>query len=357
MSLSKPTLTYKAYAYKNGNYPIELIDEEIKLSKTSTGSFIAPKGTVLVKIEYAALNPFDQKLYHLKPAFLKYINSKQGFGKDYSGQVISIGDETKTNVKVGDQVQGIYGPMAGKGTLAEYLLIDLSNSAVGTKPSNIDLAQAASFPVVLGSAFSLLKDLKLEGAKIGILGGNTSVGKYVIQIAKKRGVKEIVTTNSKRNEDLLTKLGATTQIDYSKNPKFVVNQFLNSVQKTGEFDYIIDTYGGDQLFSDINHILKKGGVYNTSVGNTGGSGWNLFFGILTTFKKVIASNLGLLNYEYNFKEVDQTGKWMDEAKKLIEKNEVEIFIDSVYPFDQLNQAIKKLDSGKYNGKIVVKVQQ
>lgn len=51
----------------------------------------------------------------------------------------------------------------------------------------------------------------------------------------------------------------------------------------------------------------------------------------------------------NFKES------MQEARDLIGSGNLKIFVDSIYPFNQLDQAIEKLDSGKAAGKVVIEV--
>ena len=51
----------------------------------------------------------------------------------------------------------------------------------------------------------------------------------------------------------------------------------------------------------------------------------------------------------NFKES------MQEARDLIGSGNLKIFADSIYPFNQLDQAIEKLDSGKAAGKVVIEV--
>ncbi|KAI5964789.1 uncharacterized protein KGF55_001859 [Candida pseudojiufengensis] len=354
MGLKTPQLNYKAYAYKNKNYPLEIIDETINLVKGSNGEYVAPKGKILLKINYASINPVDYKLYHVKPAFLKFINDKQGFGRDFSGQVISIGSNTDTEVKVGDFVQGIYTPILASGSCSQYLLLDPKNSPITTKPTNIDLAKAASWPLVLGTAIGLLKDLPLKDSKVAVLGGATSVGRYVIQLAHNGGAREIVTTNSPKNAELLTELGATHQIDYRKHPNFLP-QFLESVKETGEFDYIIDCYGGTQLFPEINHILKKGGAYHTIVGDAGGHGFAALVGSIKSSLRMISSNLGLIDYHYQISLLDNNGGWIYGARDLIQEDKVKIFIDSIYPFEDLKDAVAKLESGKADGKILIEV--
>ncbi|KAG5417191.1 hypothetical protein I9W82_004824 [Candida metapsilosis] len=357
MSLPHSKLTYKAWAYKNGSSPIKIVEETINLVKNPNGQgYIAPPGKILLKINYASLNPVDYKLYELKPSFIGWFNPKQGFGRDFAGEVISIGQGTQTNVKVGDYAEGIYTPSIKQGSAAEYLLLDPKDSPIATKPSNIDSAQAASFPLVLGTAMQLTSSggIKLANSKVLVLGAGTSVGRYVTQLARNGGAKEIVTTNSSRTSELIQSLGSTSQIDYHKHSN-LLQPVLESVKTSGQFDYIIDCFGGADLFPEIGTILKKGGVYNTIVGDAPGTGFAALVGGIKSISRTVASKLGLLNYIYELMLLDNMSGWIDEARDMIADEKLKIFIDSIYPFDQLNEAVEKLESGKAQGKIVLEV--
>lgn len=357
MSFPQPKLTYKAWAYKNGNSPIEIVEESIDLVKNSQGQgYIAPPGKILIKVNYASLNPVDYKLYKVKPSFIGWFNPKQGFGRDFAGEVVSIGEGTQTNLKIGDYAEGIYTPMFARGSAAEFLLLDPKTSPITNKPANIDLAQASAFPLVLGTALQLSTrgGIKLPNSKVLVIGAGTSVGRYVVQLARNGGAKEVVTTNSSRTSELIRSLGATSEIDYHKNPN-LLTPVLESVKSTGQFDYIIDCWGGDDLFPEISTIIRKGGVYNTIVGDAPGAGLAALIGGVKSITRTIRSKLGLLGYTYELMLLDNNAGWIDEARDLIANGELKVFIDSVYPFQELNEAIEKLESGRAQGKIVLEV--
>lgn len=357
MSFPQPKLIYKAWAYENGNSPIEIVEESIDLVKNSQGQgYTAPPGKILLKIYYASLNPGEYKLYKVKPSFIGWFNPKQGFGRDFAGEVVSIGEGTQTNLKIGDYAEGIYTPMFARGSAAEFLLLDPKTSPITNKPANIDLAQASAFPLVLGTALQLSTrgGIKLPNSKVLVIGAGTSVGRYVVQLARNGGAKEVVTTNSSRTSELIRSLGATSEIDYHKNPN-LLTPVLESVKSTGQFDYIIDCWGGDDLFPEISTIIRKGGVYNTIVGDAPGAGLAALIGGVKSITRTIRSKLGLLGYTYELMLLDNNAGWIDEARDLIANGELKVFIDSVYPFQELNEAIEKLESGRAQGKIVLEV--
>ena len=91
---------------------------------------------------------------------------------------------------------------------------------------------------MFGTALLMSKDLKYKDSKVLVIGGGTSVGRYLVQLAKQGGAKEVVVTCSPRTEDVIKSLGADTIIDYTKHKTFFI-LFLESVKSTGKFDYIL----------------------------------------------------------------------------------------------------------------------
>ncbi|KAG5418941.1 hypothetical protein I9W82_003659 [Candida metapsilosis] len=355
MSLDTPSITYKAYTYKHGSSPLELVDETIDLVRKPNGEYVAPRGRILVKINYASLNPVDYKVYKQTPWIVSLYNSKNGFGKDFSGQVLSIGANTETDVKVGDYVQGMNWPIYGGGSCAQYLLLNPVWSPITIVPTNIDLIEAASFPLVLGTAMQMTHDMKFEGSKVLVIGAGTSVGRYCVQLARIGGAREIITTNSDKNSELIRDLGATSQIDYRKHPNYL-NPVLESVKASGAFDYILDCWGCNDLFPEINSIIKKGGIYYTIVG---GDPYSSIASIVSRLR-MVGSMLGLTNYTYIHGLLSSNrghNGWIDSARDLLQEGKLQIFVDSVYPFDELREAVDKLESGKAQGKVILEVEK
>ncbi|RCK55333.1 Protein YIM1 [Candida viswanathii] len=358
MTFTSSELTYRAYSYKNNSTPVALSTETISLVPDSTnpGSFTAPAGQILLKINYFSLNPIDVKLHNMAIGFVSsFINDKNGFGRDFSGEVVAIGSGAKTDLKVGDLVQGIYPKVYGKGSAADYLLIDPAKADLTRKPENLTLAESSSWPTVLGTALLMSSDLEYKDKKVLVLGGGTSVGRYLVQIAKQRGAREVAATCSTRTGQTLRTIGADTIIDYTKSGNTLV-PVLESVKETGTFDYILDCYGGNDLFGEINNILVKGGRYYTIAGDYPGSG---FTQLVSSAGRAIGrsalSAIGWLSFNYKFVMFERYRDNINEAKEYLESGKLNVYVDSVFPFTELDQAIDKLESGKTAGKVVVEV--
>ncbi|THH31509.1 hypothetical protein EUX98_g2688 [Antrodiella citrinella] len=185
-------------------------------------------GEVLVRVEATALNPVDHKVQSTG----RYVTDYPGIlGTDTAGVVVAVG-EGVTNVAVGDRVvhQGYF-----TNRLASFKQFTISPvETVAKIPKKISFDQAASLPVGLGAAFVGLYGKQEDGggadlvapwkeggrgkyanSPLVLFGGSTSVGQYVIQLAKLSGFSPIIATVSPRNYDLVKSLGATHTIDRS----------------------------------------------------------------------------------------------------------------------------------------------
>ncbi|KAK6461770.1 hypothetical protein DFJ63DRAFT_314401 [Scheffersomyces coipomensis] len=363
MGFTTDTLKYKAYTFKTRSEPIVIRDQEIKLQKQSDGSYNVPTSKILVKVYAAALNPVDLKIHNLAYWPVQFILGYQGLGKDYSGRIVAIGKKAQisTHLNVGDLVQGFYPHFSPTGTLSEYILVDGTNNAdkqITNIPSNITLAQAASWPLVYGTTYQLTHDYNFTDKKVLILGGATSVGRYLIQVIKSKGAKEIIVTCSPRSVDLVKQLGATNTIDYTQGS--ILNPTLEFV-KDGTFDHIYDCIGNAELFPSIYDILPSDGSgnYQTIVGD--GKSLNLSIKTITSyftvFKRRFASIIHTLGYNYRLHLLNSDGDWIKEGRQLIEDGHLKIFVDTYFKFEDLDKAIELLATEKANGKVVVKIEE
>ncbi|EMG50677.1 hypothetical protein G210_1677 [Candida maltosa Xu316] len=270
-------LSYKRYSFTTGFSPLKIITDKFNFPQDSQDNFIIPASDILVKIHYASLNPVDSKLHHT--SFFQPF-SNHGMGKDFSGEVIAVGGNI-TKFKIGDLVQGFHpGVLTNDGTFSEYLLVKTNmwflNTEITKIPSNITLKEAAAWPLVLGTAMLMIDGLSIKDKKVLLLGGATSVGRYVTQLLRIEGAEEIVVSCSPRSQELVSELGATRIINYREN---VLNQVLDNVRDK-PFDYIFDCWGGTELFSNLDTILAKKGTYHTIVGDIPGSDFGSFVSIV-----------------------------------------------------------------------------
>ncbi|RPD60290.1 GroES-like protein [Lentinus tigrinus ALCF2SS1-7] len=233
---------------------------ESKLGQFNVSTTDVPKpgpDDVLVKIEATALNPLDWKVqkYGL---FVEVYPTVLGF--DAAGRVVAVG-ENVTSFAVGDRVivQGWYNAAKAEvhGTFLEYY--DTPAKFVSKIPESISYDEAATIPSGLATAafplyntdsnenFSSAKLLppwveggrgQYAGKPILILAGATSIGQFVIQLARLSGFSPIITTASLHNAPFLKSLGATHVIDR----KLPAEQLKAEATKLGGglFEYVYD---------------------------------------------------------------------------------------------------------------------
>ena len=144
----------------------------------------------------------------------------------------------------------------GRGSFAEYAVYEAD--ATWLVPDNVTDDQAATTPIPFFTACQLLFvrfGLPYPPTQtphwLFVHSGASSVGHYVIQIAKMMGMK-IITTASPHNHDLLKSLGASICLSY-KDPNWVndvktatndhVRYAIDCVSRDGSVEKVIDTIG------------------------------------------------------------------------------------------------------------------
>jgi len=295
-----------------------------------------PKGNeVRVKIYAASVNAADWHLMRAEPflarlenGLLKPKNTK--LGADVAGRVEAVGRNV-TQFQAGDDVFGEL-PLDGLGSFAEYVCS--TEDALALKPANITFEQAAAVPL---AAFTALQGLRNKGQiqpgqKVLINGAAGGVGTFAVQIAKSFGT-EVTGVCSTRNLDMVRSIGADHVIDYTKE------DFTQTGQR---YDLIFDAMGNRSV-SDLKRALSPNGICSVA-GFTSLS--RLFQVMLLGGKKV-----GLMETAYSNK------KDLLFIKDLLEAGKVVPVIDRSYPFGETPEAIRYLEKGHAQGKVVITMAQ
>ena len=169
-------------------------------------------------------------------------------GGDFAGVVAETGVGV-TGFKAGEEVYGQSGIlMGGSGSLAEFTTAAAGKMA--RKPGSIDMANAASLPLVGASAVQGIEEhINIQkGQKILIHGGAGGIGSLAIQLAKVRGAY-VATTVATGEISFAKQMGADEVIDYER-------QDFASIIK--DYDAVFVTTA--TALSDSYAVLKKGGI-------------------------------------------------------------------------------------------------
>lgn len=309
---------------------------------------IIKENEVLVEIHATSVNQLDTKIKTGEFKLLLPYKFPLILGHDVAGIIKKVGSKV-SQFKVGDEV--FARPADFKiGSFAEYIAINENDIAL--KPKNISMEEAASFPLValtVWQAFVEKANLK-KGQKVFIQAGSGGVGTIAIQLAKHLGAT-IATTTSADNVDLVKSLGADIVIDYK-------TQDFETILKN--YDFVLNSQDGKTLEKSF-RILKSGGKVvsisgppDTDFAKEIGLSWFMKTAIFFLSRKA-KKQAKKLNVDYSFLFMQANGKQLSEIGKLIEAGVIRPIIDKVFSFEQTNEAMSYVASGRARGKVIVKL--
>jgi len=320
-----------------------------KLHLVNADEPILNEKEVLVQIHAAGVNLLDSLIRN--GDFKIFLPYKPPFvnGHDMAGVVVKIGSNT-TKFKVGDEV---YARPANYriGTFSEY--ISLNEEDVALKPKNLSMEQAASIPLVGLTAWqALVERANLQkGQKVFIQADSGGVGTFAIQLAKHLGAT-VATTTSTSNVELVRSLGADVIIDYKKE---------DFADKLKDYDVVLHSSRDAKVLEKSLRLLKPGGMLISLTGPPTpefaeelGLPWYLKFltKLLSAGVKRKAKQLGV-NFSFLFMRAE--GRQLNEITTLIEAGTIKPVLDKVFPFEQTNEAIQYVETGRAKGKVVIKI--
>ncbi len=269
-------------------------------------------------------------------------------GHDVSGVVTKVGSNV-SKFKVGDEV---YARPADYriGTFAEFISINENDVAI--KPKNLSMEEAASIPLVGLTAWQALVEkanLK-KGQKVFIQAGSGGVGTFAIQLAKHLGAT-VATTTSTANIDLVKSLGADIIIDYKKED-------FETILK--DYDVVLNSQDRKTLEKSLK-VLKTGGKVisisgppDPDFGQEINANWFLKI-VLKFLSAGIRKKAKRLGVSFSFLFMRAQGEQLSQITKLIESGVIKPVMDKVFPFEQTNEAMSYVETGRTKGKVVVKV--
>lgn len=175
-------------------------------------------------------------------------------GSDLSGEIEALGPDI-AGMRIGDQVYGVTNPRF-IGAYAEYALA--SAAMIARKPASLSYIEAASVPVIAVRAWQGLFDHAqlTAGQTVLIHGAAGNVGAYAVQLARRAGIRSIVTAGT---DDLayVRELGADTVVD------FRTERFEDAAR---DVDAVLDLVGGETQTRSF-QVLRRGGKLVSAVSN------------------------------------------------------------------------------------------
>ncbi|HKO80137.1 MAG TPA: NADP-dependent oxidoreductase [Chitinophagaceae bacterium] len=319
-----------------------------KLQLTEIAEPVVKETDILVQVHSAGVNLLDSKIRNGEFKMILPYKTPFTLGHDVSGVVTKVGSNV-SKFKVGDEV---YARPADHriGTFAEFISINENDAAI--KPKNLSMEEAASIPLVGLTAWQALVEkanLK-KGQKVFIQAGSGGVGTFAIQLAKQLAAM-VATTTSTANIDLVKSLGADVIIDYKKE---------DFETKLKDYDVVLNSQDTKTLEKSLK-VLKPGGKVisisgppDPDFGKEINANWFLKI-ILKFLSAGIRKKAKRLGVNFSFLFMRAQGEELSQITKLVESGVIKPVMDKVFPFEQINEAMSYVETGRAKGKVVVKM--
>ncbi|CAN5779056.1 NAD(P)-dependent alcohol dehydrogenase [soil metagenome] len=313
---------------------------------------VAEDDEVLVRVHAASVHPDVWHVVRGLPYVLRLMGAgllgpKNSVpGTDVAGHVESVG-ENVTRFQPGDEVFGecIRGyQWHNGGAFAEY--VPVPEDVLARKPDNITFEQAAAVPT---SGSIVLQNLPNKGRlqpglSVLVNGAGGGVGAFAMQVAKAYGAR-VTGVDDTEKLDMVRSLGADRAIDYTEE---------DFTQSGCRYDLIFDI-PGNHPFSDCRRVLAPNGKYVLIGHDRFGKGAGRWFGSIPRVLKLVALSPFISQLPTpNFSMPDKKNQ-MVFLNDLLKSGKLTPNIDRTFPLSEVPEAIRYLEEGHAQGKVVITV--
>lgn len=271
---------------------------------------------------------------------------------DAAGEVIEVGPDNP-RINVGDRVALTFLPdwMGGPwsdsvvpmsrgyplpGVMCEQLVVHHSEAVV--VPDHLSYEQAATLPCAAVTAWYALCGAAplLPGMSVLLQGGG-GVSVFALQFAKLFGARVIMTSSSDERCQRLRALGADELINYRETPEWAPR--VRELTGGRGADLTVDVGGAQTIEQSLTATSRAGRV--ALVGLL--SGWP------NQVNNLFSAGVALSPIRVGSRED------FNVMNRAIDFHRLQPQIDGVFDFDELPTALRRLESGRHFGKIVLRV--
>jgi NADPH:quinone reductase-like Zn-dependent oxidoreductase len=280
---------------------------------------------VLIKVKAAGVNPVD---FHIRNGMLEDSGTHElplVLGWDAAGIVSEVGQHV-TDFTPGDEVY-VYSPLTEQGAHAEYLAVDAN--VVAHKPASLSFIKSAAVPLAALTALQALTthgELQ-KGQQVLIHNASGGVGSFAVQIAKHMGAY-VIATGSLAKKDFIMGLGADEFIDYKQD---------DFEQHVSDIDLVFAAVGGNNIVERSLVVIKSNGR------------------LISLLDEIDEKKAQSQNIYYARMIVEPSKAGLNTIANMLESNQLQVTIDSVFSLDDAKKAMIKSESARATGKIVINV--
>ena len=294
---------------------------------------------VLIRVHAASVNFADinarKGMYHLgkKPPFIP--------GIDCAGVVAAVGANV-TNVDVDQKVVAF----PATGSYAEFVLAE--ENLVFPIPETLPYDLAASFPIVGGTSYHMLKEVaglqQNETALIHTAGGG--VGSTAVNLARYLGASMVIgATRSRWKEAHIKKMGADAVVNLNSAD---LADKINSLTDSKGIDVVLNPIGGRTIQTDLECLAPFGRLVlfgNLAAADDGPTISSLF----TKNQSILGFSFGHYR-QYRPEDIKNT---MDSVINLVAAGKIEMQIAKRIPLENVQQAHRVLENQEIIGKLIL----
>jgi len=318
---------------------MEIVSGALQLRQHAVPTIAADE--VLVRVAYAGTNRAD--LLQVEGSYRPPAGASDVPGREMSGTIAALGK----NVQGWSVGQPVCALLSGGG-YAEYVAAPATQLLA--IPETITLAEAAVLPEAAAtSVMALLLEARLQaGERVLVHGGTSGLGIILVQIARALGAEVFATVGTDEKVDFLKQF-EVHGINHRTAP------FLEQVMAAtndGGVDVIIDTLGAPQFANHLKLLRKNGRMVTLA----------MLEGNVVESVKIS----GLLMKSLRWSGATLRGRSLMEKAEIMDiirtkiapflaKGRIKPVIDSVFPLENAENALKKMQERLHLGKILLEV--
>jgi putative PIG3 family NAD(P)H quinone oxidoreductase len=296
------------------------------------------QGEVLIKVRAAGINRPD--LFQRMGLYPPPPGAPETLGLEVAGEIAAIGAGV-SRWREGDDVVALL----GGGGYAQYAIAD--EGSVLTKPKPLSFEAAAGLPETVFTVWAnVFESGRLtQGETFLVHGGASGIGTTAIQMAKAAGARVFATAGDSAKTALCEKLGAERGVNYRSE------DFEAILREAGGADVILDMVGGPYVQKNLD-IMKTNGrlVYIAFL-----QGSSAQIDLMRVMLKRLTITGSTLRARPKQEKARLARAVEENVWPWIADGRLAPVIDQVFPLEEAEAALSRMQAGTHAGKIILKI--
>ncbi len=204
-------------------------------------------------------------------------------------------------------------------------------------PEHLSDEEAATLPcAALTSWNALIAEGQIKAGDSVLVQGTGGVSLFALQFARLQGAKVIATSSSDAKLERVRKLGAAEGINYKSTP-----EWGDRVREltSGGVDHVVEVGGAGTLGQSLKAVRAGGRI--SLIGVLGGGGQVNPMPILMKSVRVQGIFVG-------------SREMFEAMNRAVALHQLRPVVDRVFPWTQIREALRYLESGAHFGKVCLK---